>query len=83
MKKIIHDKLELNFLTKLKINKTFIKGLRKRKKNQNTKNKEDKVIHLGREEREKKKLISDKSPSHRRQAPHQKKDDASSLLITR
>jgi hypothetical protein len=45
----------LNFLTKLKINKTFIKGLRKRKKNQNTKNKEDKVIHLGREEREKKK----------------------------
>ena len=55
MKKIIHDKLELNFLTKLKINKTFIKGLRKRKKNQNTKNKEDKVIHLGRAEREKKK----------------------------
>jgi hypothetical protein len=83
LKKIIHDKLELNFLTKLKINKTFIKGLRKRKKNQNTKNKEDKVIHLGREEREKKKLISDKSPSHRRHAPHQKKDDASSLLITR
>jgi hypothetical protein len=55
LKKIIHDKLELNFLTKLKTNKTFIKGLRKRKKNQNTKNKEDKVIHLGREEREKKK----------------------------
>jgi hypothetical protein len=55
LKKIIHDKLELNFLTKLKTNKTFIKGLRKRKKNQNTKNKEDKVIHLGREERKEEK----------------------------